>query len=144
MKRRIPRAVGAFPPFALLLLVVSTASFALSPWRGDFHQPSLYMIEGYLDRAPRDAEIRDQIDIVVRGQRHTLLVTHYGMPGEIGLDRYLSRVMAQPFAIRGTSEDVDRLANAPGGTKIAGMFAAYTGGVPSLLIADLTAPPPHS
>jgi hypothetical protein len=73
-----------------------------------------------------------------------LLVTYYGMPGEIGLDRYLSRVMAQPFAIRGTSEDVDRLAKAPSGTKIAGTFAAYTGGSPSLLIADLTAPPPNS
>jgi hypothetical protein len=144
MKRRIPRAVDALPPFALLLLVVSTASFALSPWRGAFQQPSLYIIEGYLDRAPRNAEIRDQIDIVARGRRHTLLVTRYGMPGEIGLDRYLSRVMAQPFAIRGASEDVDRIANAPGGTKIAGTFAAYTGGAPSLLIADLTAPPPQS
>src|SRR5207244_10874122 len=78
------------------------------------------------------------------GRRHTLLVTRYGTPGETGLDRYLSRVMAQPFAIQGTSEDVDRLVNAPAGTKIAGTFAAYTSGSPSLLIADLTAPAPKS
>jgi hypothetical protein len=144
MKRRIPLAVGVFLPVPLLLVVVSSATFALSPWRGDFRQPPLYIIEGYLDRSPKDAEIRDQIDIIARGRRHTLLVTYYGMPGEIGLDRYLSRVMAQPFAIRGTSEDVDRLANAPAGTKIAGTFAAYAGGSPSLLIADLTAPAPSS
>jgi hypothetical protein len=52
--------------------------------------------------------------------------------------------MAQSFAIQGASEDVDRLVNAPAGTKIAGTFAAYTGGSPSLLIADLTAPTPKS
>ncbi len=50
--------------------------------------------------------------------------------------------MAQPFAIEGTSEEVDRLADAPPGTKIAGMFAAYTHGSPWLLITDLTAPAP--
>jgi hypothetical protein len=52
--------------------------------------------------------------------------------------------MAQSFAIQGASEDIDRLVNAPAGTKIAGTFAAYTGGSPSLLIADLTAPTPKS
>jgi hypothetical protein len=144
MKRTIPRVLGRLLPAGCLLVVVSTASFALSPWSGDLHQPSLYIIEGYLDRAPHDVNIQDQIDITAHGRRHTLLVTRYGTPGEIGLDRYLSRVMAQPFAIQGTSEDVDRLVNAPAGTKIAGTFVAYTGGSPFLLIADLTAPAPKS
>jgi hypothetical protein len=144
MKRTIPRTLGRLLLAACLLVVVRTASFALSPWSGDLHQPSLYIIEGYLDRAPRDAKVQDQIDITAHGRRHTLLVTRYGTPGETGLDRYLSRVMAQPFAIQGTSADVDRLVNAPAGTKIAGTFAAYTGGSPSLLIADLTAPAPKS
>jgi hypothetical protein len=52
--------------------------------------------------------------------------------------------MAQPFAIQGTPEDVDRLVTAPAGSKITGTFATYTGGSPSLLIADLTAPAPKS
>jgi hypothetical protein len=144
MKRTIPRPLFRLLGAACLLVAARTASFALSPWSGDLHQPSLYVIEGYLDRAPDDVEIQDQIDITAYGRRHTLLVTRYGTPGETGLDRYLSRVMAQPFAIRGTSEDVNRLMTAPAGTKIAGTFAAYTGGSPSLLIADLTAPAPKS
>jgi len=142
VKRTIPRALGRLLTAACLLVVVRTVSFALSPWSGDLHQPSLYIIEGYLDRAPHDVKIQDQMGITAHGRRHTLLVTRYGTPGETGLDRYLSRVMAQPFAIQGTSEDVDRLVNAPAGTKIAGTFAAYTGGSPWLLIVDLTAPPP--
>jgi hypothetical protein len=73
-----------------------------------------------------------------------LLVTRYGTPGETGLDRYLSRVMAQPFTIEGTSEDVARLANAPPGTKISGTFAVYTKGPPALLITDLVEPAPAS
>jgi hypothetical protein len=77
-------------------------------------------------------------------KRRTLLVTRYGTPGETGLDHYLSRVMAKPFAIAGTSEDVSRLAEAPPETKIAGTFAAYTHGAPWLLIADLTEPAPKS
>ena len=144
VKRTIPRALGRLLGAACLLVAARTASFALSPRSGDLHQPSLYIIEGYLDRAPHDVEIQDKIDITAHGRRHTLLVTRYGTPGETGLDRYLSRVMAQPFAIQGTSEDVERLANAPAGTKIAGTFAAYTCGSPSLLITDLTAPAPKS
>jgi hypothetical protein len=62
---------------------------------------------------------------------------------EAGLDRYLSRVMAESFAIQGASEDVERVVGAPSGTKIAGTFAAYTGGLPWLLIVDLTAPEPN-
>ena len=106
--------------------------------------PELYVIEGYLDHAPEQTEIRDRIEIVVQGRRHWLLVTRYGTPGEIGLDRYLSRVMTQPFAIEGTSEEVDRLGAAPSGARIAGTFAAYTQGAPRLRIADLTDPAPAS
>ena len=144
MKRTISRALGLLLVAACLLAATHTASFALSPWPNDLRQPALYIIEGYLDRAPQDAKIQDRIDITAHGRRHTLLVTRYGTPGETGLDGYLSRVMAQPFAIEGTSEDVDRLVDAPPGTKIAGMFAAYTHGSPWLLIADLTAPAPES
>ncbi len=140
-KRTIPRVPGMLLA-ACLLGAGHTISFAFSASLPDFRRPSLYVIEGYLDRAPEDAEILDRIDITAQGRRHTLLITRYGTPGETGFDRYLSRVMAQSFAIRGAPEDVDRLGGAPSGTKIAGTFAAYTGSSPWLLIVDLTAPEP--
>ena len=80
MKRTIPRALGRLLAAACLLLAARTASFALSPWSGDLHQPSLYIIEGYLDRAPHDVDIRDQIDI-----------THM-----VGGTPYWSRAMGRP------------------------------------------------
>jgi hypothetical protein len=138
-KRTIPRVLGMLLA-ACLLVAAQTTSFALSAY---FRPPPLYLIEGYLDRAPKEADVLDRIDITAQGRRHTLLITRYATPGETGLDRYLSRVvMAQSFAIQGATEEVDRLAGAPPGTKIAGTFAAYTGGSPWLLIVDLTAPPP--
>ncbi|MET0152853.1 MAG: hypothetical protein ABW298_09635 [Candidatus Binatia bacterium] len=143
-KRRVARAFGV-PLAAACLLVASPAvSFAISPGLTDLNRPSLVIIEGYLDRVAPEAKVLDRIDIVGDGRRHTLLVTRYGTPGETGLDRYLSRVMAQPFTIEGRSEDVARLLNAPPGTKIAGTFAVYTQGAPSLLITDLVEPAPPS
>ena len=142
LTRIVPRAFGSL--LAAACFLVAARSLAFSAWPNDLPQPSHYVIEGYLDHGPKDANICDRIDIVAHGKRHTLLVTHYGTPGETGLDRYLSRVMAKPFDIWGTSEDVDRLVDAPPGTKIAGTFAAYTQGAPSLLIADLTEPEPKS
>jgi hypothetical protein len=138
-KQMIPRVLGMLLAACLLVAPITTSfDFSLP----NFRPPPLYLIEGYLDRAPQDAEIVDRIDITAQGRRHTLLITRYGMPGETGLDRYLSRVMAESFAIQGASEDVERLAGAPSGTKIAGTFAAYTGSSPWLLIVDLTAPAP--
>jgi hypothetical protein len=127
-----------------LVLASRAVSFAISPGVNNLQPPALYVIEGYLDRAPEKVEIRDRIDIVVQGRQHSLLVTRYGMPGEIGLDRYLSRVMTQPFAIVGTSEEVGRLGAAPSGTRVVGTFAAYTQGAPRLRIAELTEPAPPS
>jgi hypothetical protein len=106
------------------------------------HQPVYYIIEGYLDRAPKNVQIRDRIDIMVEGRRRTLLVARYGTPGETGLDHYLSRIMAKPFGISGTQEELDSLVEAPTGTRIAGTFAAYTQGAPWLLIANLAEPAP--
>jgi hypothetical protein len=144
VKRHIATAFG-LPFAAACLLVASRAvSFAISPGPTNLNRPSLVVIEGYLDRVAPEVKVLDRIDIVADGRRHTLLVTRYGTPGETGLDRYLSRVMARPFTIEGTSEDVDRLVNAPPGTKIAGTFAVYTQGAPSLLIADLVEPAPPS
>jgi len=143
--RRSIRSVLRSSVAAVGLVLASCAvSLAISPGVNNLQPPELYVIEGYLDHAPEQTEIRDRIEIVVQGRRHWLLVTRYGTPGEIGLDRYLSRVMTQPFAIEGTSEEVDRLGAAPSGARIAGTFAAYTQGAPRLRIADLTDPAPAS
>ena len=140
-KRTTPGVLGMLLA-ACLLGAHRTTSFAFSASLPNFRPPPLYLIEGYLDRAPEEAEIIDRIEITTQGRRHTLLITRYGTPSETGLDRYLSRVTPQSFAIRGASEDVERIANASSGTKIAGTFAAYTGSSPWLLIVDLTAPAP--
>ncbi len=136
-KQRVARAFGVPLAAACLLVAWPGVSTAISPGVTDLDRPSLVVIEGYLDRVAPDVKVVDRIAIVANGRSHALLVTRYGTPGETGLDRYLSRVMAQPFTIEGTSEDVARLANAPPGTKIAGTFAVYTQGPPSLLITDL-------
>ena len=106
------------------------------------HQPQLYIIRGYLDQGPRDAKVADRIEISANGKRRMLLVTWYGTPGETMLDRYLSRVMARPFLLRGDPEEVKRIVDASPGTEIEGTFAAYTNGPPMLLITDLQRPEP--
>jgi hypothetical protein len=133
--------------FALGLLLSAFGIVVVAPtksiarvWPDEIRQPSYYIIEGYLDRAPKDIQIHDRIDIVVGGKRRTLLVARYGTPGETGLDRYLSRIMAKPFGISGTPEEISSLAQAPAETRITGSFVAYTQGAPWLLIADLTEP----
>jgi hypothetical protein len=142
-RHRVTRAFGVTLA-ACLFVARPGVSTAISPGVTDLDRPSLVIIEGYLDRVGTEAKVLDRVDIVADGRSHTLLVTRYGTPGETGLDRYLSRVMAQPFTIEGRSEDVARLANAPPGTKIAGTFAVYTKGPPSLLITDLVEPAPAS
>jgi hypothetical protein len=139
MSHRTRRSTRTIAAAATLVLTAATSAFAL--WPSNLpHQPQLYVIQGYLDRAPENAAIMDRIGIEAHGKRRTLLVTWYGTPGETGLDRYLSRSMAQPFSVNGTKDDVRRLIEAPPGTRVDGTFVAYTDGPPSLLIADLSSP----
>jgi len=125
------------------VLALATQVGAFTIWPFDLpRQPQLYIIRGYLDEAPKDAKIADRIEIAANGKHRMLLVTWYGTPGETLLDRYLSRVMARPFTIRGPGEDVSRMIDAPSGTEIEGTFAAYTNGPPMLMITDLQRPAP--
>src|SRR5205085_120245 len=120
--------------------ISATASAALA-LRIPLAPPPIYIIDGYLDRAPKDATVIDRIEISAdHGPKRSLLVTSYRAPGEIGLDRYLSRVLVRPFIITGKSEDVSRIANAPAGSEIKGTFVVYTRSYPSLHIAQLESP----
>ena len=143
MESHTPRLLRTLLAAAAIFLTAAVAASAFSLWpNGLPHQPQLYVIQGYLDRAPEQTAIMDRIDIQAHGTRRTLLVTWYGTPGETDLDRYLSRSMAQPFTVNGAKEDVRRLIDASPGARVEGTFAAYTDGPPSLLIADLTVPAP--
>jgi hypothetical protein len=121
-----------------LVLAVPTGVRAVSLWPHSL-QPHLYIVEGYLDRAPNGADITDRIGISAHGRRRTLLITSYG-PGEIMLEHYLSQVMIEPYSLQGTDEEVSSIIDAPPGTRISGTFAAYTDGSPWLLIANLISP----
>jgi hypothetical protein len=125
----------------IAVLAAASTARAFSLWPESLpKQPSLYVIHGYLDRAPDGEKILDRIDITADHHRRTLLVIWYGTPGETTLDLQLSRSMAQPFEIRGPSDLVTRIGNAPAGTRIEGKFAAYTSGPPWLLIAEIDFP----
>ncbi len=124
-----------------LIAAASSGAGGFSLWPNNLPpQPSLYLIHGYLDRAPEGARVIDRIDISMDGRRRELLVARYGTPGETSLDLFLSRTMTRNYSVRGTPEQLRELAEAPAGTEIRGTFAAYTDGPPWLLISDLQFP----
>ena len=126
---------------AAAMFAGATGARASSLWPESLpKQPLLYVIHGYLDRAPEGTKILDRIDISANDHRRTLLVTWYGTPGETTLDRHLSRSMAQPYGIRGPAELVEHMGSAPAGTLIEGKFAVYESGPPWLLIGELDFP----
>ena len=139
--RSIRRSTRAF---ALSVVLAASAGHAFSLWPEDLStRGELYTIHGYLDRAPEERRILDRIEVRTDGKVRTLLVTWYGTPGETMLDRHLSRNMSRRYTIHGSREEVRRLAGSAPGTKIRGMFTAYTLGPPWLRIAklELTAAP---
>jgi len=125
---------------SLTLAIVASAATAHAAWPEDLPSPEMYVIHGYLDRAPEGTKILDRIEISADRRGHTLLVTWYGTPGETSFDQHLSRRMAKPFQIRGPEDLVKQIGAAPAGTKIEGKFEAYTNGPPWLLIAELEFP----
>ena len=102
-------------------------------------QPFLHFLEGYIDRAPRDVRVVDEVEITAAGRSRKLLVAAYHNPNVL-LDRYLSRSTVFPYALRGPKGEVVRVIDAPEGTFVKGVFAAYTDNPPSLVIADLVDP----
>ena len=103
--------------------------------------PRLY--DSGLSRPRADGtKVIDRIQITATAKpTRWLLVTIYRNPGDVSLDRYLSRELMSPYWVRGKSEDVARLLGAAEGAEIKGTFVVYTGGSPWLLIAQLDLPP---
>ncbi|MGH7858818.1 MAG: hypothetical protein ACREQY_15940 [Candidatus Binatia bacterium] len=120
---------------ALVALTLASSAFGFS----DSYR--LYTIEGYLDRAPSGATIIDRVEIAATGEPpRELLVTVYQSPGEMLLDRYLSRQVESRYPVRGKPDYVSRLLDSPEGTEIKGTFVLYPHAIPSLLIAQLDRP----
>src|SRR6266853_688179 len=137
MKSRFPRPCSAIAAVLVLLTVATTASAFLSGRT----EPPIYMIQGYLDRAPEGTTVIDRFQIAATGKpARWLLVTVYRSPCDVLLDRYLSREMMSPYLVMGKSDQVARLTGAPTGTEIKGTFVIYTSGPPSLFIAQLDLP----
>jgi hypothetical protein len=104
--------------------------------------PPMYIIEGYLDRAPEKATVVDRVQIFTPGrQKRWLLVTSYRAPGEVMLGDYLSWRLRNAYAVSGTREEVDRLFDCAVGTEIKGTFVVYAPAYPLLVIAELDQPP---
>ena len=123
---------------ATALLLTATASFA--HLRAPL-QPPVYLIRGYLDRAPAKTKVIDRVDITAPGKpTRWLLVTFYQAPGGVLLDRYLSQQLKHPWVVRGKRQEVARLLESPAGTKIEGKFVVYTRGYPAIMIAELDRP----
>ena len=131
---------------ALALVVLSAASLASASYlwpEGMPTRPTLYLIKGYLDRAPAEARVTDEIEIVAPGgEPRQFFITEYRTPGETPLDRYLSRVLGRRFALTGQKEFVQLVSQAPPGAEVAGKFLAYTTGYPTLVVAELEKPAP--
>ena len=135
MTKRFPRTQGMV--LAALLILAGVTKASGFSFRSD--SPRLYLIQGYLDQAPKDAKVIDRVEIAASGERsRQLLVTSYRSPGVL-LD-YRSREPMLPYHVIGNPAYVFRLLEAPQGTQIEGTFAIYAQAVPSLLILSLDIP----
>ena len=99
--------------------------------------PTIYRVEGYLDRAPAGATIVARVGIGKVGMRkRELLVTAYraetGGAGE--------RTPPLRYYLQGLARDLARLRDAPVGSRVKGRFAVYSRKAPSAVIASLEEP----
>lgn len=133
---------GSALVLSLATSLAVAGSVAASSWPSNLpEQPSMVRIDGYLDRVPEKVPVLDSIEITGKGEpRRQFLVTEYGMPGEMALDRHLSRSMSNVYGLMGKPELVARVLEAPAGARVRGMFVAYTYGSPALLIGELEIP----
>jgi hypothetical protein len=107
--------------------------------------PPMYIIEGFLDRAPEKVTVVDRVQISARGrQKRWLLVTAYRAPGEVMLGDYLSWPLTNGYVVNGTPEELDRLFGCAAGTEVKGTFVVYAPPYPLLVIAELDQPPEAS
>ena len=118
------------PLTALAGFVAAQAAMSLNP----SNSLELYTIEGYMDRAPSQAEVIGRVEVSASKTRtRYLLVTacRSSRPTCVDLE------LAHPAHLRGKSEEVSRLLGAPMGAAVKLTFAVYSRPVTSLLIVEL-------
>jgi protein involved in temperature-dependent protein secretion len=115
---------------ALLGFVAAIAATSPTP----ANALDLYTVEGYLDRAPNQAEVIGRVEVSAsKMPTRYLLVTacRSSRPACVDLD------LAHGTLLRGKREDVSRLLGAPRGAAVKLTFVVYQQPVTSLLIVGL-------
>jgi protein involved in temperature-dependent protein secretion len=118
------------PLTALAGFVAALAAVSLNP----ANALELYTIEGYMDRAPSQAEAISRVEVSASKTRaRYLLVTACRSSRATWVDLEL----AHATHMRGKSEEVSRLLAAPVGAAVKLTFAVYAQPVTSLQIVEL-------
>jgi hypothetical protein len=95
----------------------------------------LYTIEGYMDRAPSQADVIGRVEVSASKTRtRYLLITACRSSRPTCVDLELAHHATH---LRGRSEEVSRLLGAPMGAAVKLTFAVYARPVTSLLIVEL-------
>lgn len=134
-----------FSVLVLTLLVLAQAAPPGGGGSGFGAPPELYTIDGYLERAPKDAKVLYTAEIAVGQRQRNLLITAYwrvGTGNRAELVREIGRFHPD-FLLQGPPGDLASIVDAPPGTRIHGTFKFSRGGLPTLLITDLAIEPPQ-
>ena len=118
---------------SLMAFVGLVAALAASPI-APANALELYTIEGYMDRAPSEANVIGRVEVsVAKARTRDLLITacRSSRPTCVDLE------LAHATRLRGRSEEVSRLLGAPMGAAVKLTFVVYAQPVTSLLIVEL-------
>lgn len=101
-------------------------------------KPPVYRVEAYLDRAPKDADVIDQVRIGRAGRSRLLII--------VGLRAANTDLSARPFResapgtvvvrLSGRAEEIAKLMQAEAGQKVTGIFT-YRPGTQTLLVQQV-------
>ena len=118
---------------SLMAFVGLVAALAASPV-ASANALALYTIEGYMDRAPSQADVIGRVEVSApKARTRDLLVTACRRSKPTCVDWEL----AHATQLRGRSEEVSRLLGVPMGAAVKLTFAVYARPVTSLLIVEL-------
>jgi hypothetical protein len=118
---------------SLMAFVGFVAALAASPV-APANALELYTIEGYMDRAPSEADVIGRVEVrASKARTRYLLITACRSSKSACVDLQL----AHATHLRGRSEEISRLLGAPMGAAVKLTFAVYAQPVTSLLIVEL-------
>ena len=118
---------------SLMAFVGFVAALAASPV-APANALELYTIEGYMDRAPSQADVIGRVEVSASKTRtRYLLITacRSSRPTRVDLE------LAHATHLRGRTEEISRMLGAPMGAAVKLTFAVYARPVTSLLIVEL-------